>query len=215
MRAPTQTAGSVTSENAVSPSPQKRSGGRSVTKGEIPASILDRYLIERDRQGRPERFYRDHRAVDPMFRDEGKRLVTRQAYPDAVADMLKVAQHRGWKQVRVSGDETFRRDAWVQARGLGLEVKGYQPRDRDRQAAGDKVTGLPMGADRSAGPSARFADRRLKEAAVVVRWLITDPSAQARLIEHAYQRTRDMIPGLPRHPDADRSHARESDRSRR
>ncbi|WP_291535370.1 LPD7 domain-containing protein [Brevundimonas sp.] len=215
MRTPTQTAGSVASENAVSPSPQKRTGGRSVTKGEIPASILDRYLIERDRQGRPERFYRDHRAVDPMFRDEGKRLVTRQAYPDAVADMLKVAQHRGWTQVRVSGDETFRREAWVQARALGVDVKGYQPRDRDRQAAGDKVREPPTGPDRSAGPSAISAERRLKEAAIVVRRLITDPAAQARLIEHAYQRARDMIPGLPRHPDGDRSPRRESDRIRR
>ena len=150
-----------------------------------------------------------------MFRDEGKRLVTRQAYPDAVADMLKVAQHRGWMQVRVSGDETFRREAWVQGRALGLDVKGYQPRDRDRQAAGDKVREPPTGPDRSADPSAISAERRLKEAAIVVRRLITDPAAQDRLIEHAYQRARDMIPGLPRDPHADRSHPRESDRSRR
>ncbi|MBX9617162.1 MAG: hypothetical protein K2X25_16335 [Caulobacteraceae bacterium] len=215
MRTPTQSGGSVTSENAVSPSPQKKTDGRSTTKGEIPASILDRYLIERDRQGRPERFYRDHRAVDPMFSDEGKRLVTRQAYPEAVADMLKVAQHRGWTQVRVSGDETFRREAWVQARALGLDVKGYQPRDRDRQAAGDKVRGPQTLADRSADPSALSVEKRLKEAVVVVRRLIADPAAQARLIEHAYQRARDMIPGLPRHPDADRAHTRDSDRSRR
>lgn len=136
-------------------------------------------------------------------------------YPDAVADMLKVAQHRGWTQVRVSGDETFRREAWVQARALGVDVKGYQPRDRDRQAAGDKVREPPTGPDRSAGPSAISAERRLKEAAIVVRRLITDPAAQARLIEHAYQRARDMIPGLPRHPDGDRSPRRESDRIRR
>ena len=215
MRTPTQAAGSVTSDNAVSPSPQKRTDGRSTTKGEIPASILDRYLIERDRQGRPERFYRDHRAADPMFRDEGKRLVTRQAYPDAVADMLKVAQHRGWTQVRVSGDETFRREAWVQGRAMGLDVKGYQPRARDRQAAGDKVREPPTGPDRSADPSAISAERHLKEAAIVVRRLITDPAAQARLIEHANQRARDMVAGLPRHQDGDRSPRRESDRIRR
>ncbi|WP_313553114.1 LPD7 domain-containing protein [Brevundimonas sp.] len=215
MRTATQTAGSVTSENAVSPSPRKRTDGRSTTKGEIPTSILDRYLIERDRQGRPERFYRDHRAVDPIFRDEGKRLVTRQAYPDAVADMLKVAQHRGWTQVRVSGDETFRREAWVQARALGLDVKGYQPRDRDRQAAGDKVREPPTGPDRSTDPSAISAERRLKEAAIVVRRLITDPAAQARLIEYAYQRARDVLPGQARRRHADQPRHPESDRTRR
>lgn len=215
MRTPTPTAGPVTPENAVAPSPQKRTGRRSVAKGEIPASILDRYLIERDRQGRPERFFRDHRAVDPMFTDEGKRLVTRQAYPDAVADMLKVAEHRGWTQVRVSGDETFRREAWVQARTLGLDVKGYQPRDRDRQAAGDQVRGPQTPADRSADSSAVSVERRLKEAGVVLRRLITDPAAEARLIERAYQRAQDIIPGRPRHPHADRFHTREPDRDRR
>lgn len=215
MKAPTQTDIAPAQKNAVSLSPQKKTEGRSTAKGEVPASILDRYLIERDRQGRPERFYRDHRAVDPMFKDEGKRLVTRQTYPDAVADMLKVAQHRGWTQVRVSGDEAFRREAWIQARTLGLDVKGYQPRDRDRQAAGEKAQQAPAAPDLTGAPSAPTVEKRLKDAAVVVRRLITDPAAQARLIEHAYHRAREVMPTLARQSEADRSRAREGDRTRR
>ncbi len=215
MKTPSQTSGAAAPENAVSASPQKKADGRSTTKGEIPASILDRYLIERDLQGRPERFYRDHRAVNPMFTDEGKRLVTRQAYPDTVADMLKVAHHRGWTQVRVSGDEAFRREAWVQAGALGLEVKGYQPRDRDRQASGEKARKTLKAPDRSGDRPSASVETRLEDAAVVVRRLIADPAAQARLIENAYHRARHLVPGQTRQHNEDRTGHRDSDRNRR
>ncbi len=124
-KAPEQSA-----ENTVAPTPTNEGGARSRTRGDAPQAIVDRYLIERDRQGRPARFYRDHRPTEPMFRDEGRKLTTTQSYPDAVADMLKIAKHRGWTEVRVSGDEGFRREAWIQARSLGVEVKAYRPCNR-------------------------------------------------------------------------------------
>lgn len=142
---------------------------RSTVKGDVPQPILDRYLIERDLRGRAERFYRDHRTPDPAFSDTGRRLSAGQAYPDTIADMLKVARHRGWTRLKVEGDEGFRREVWIQARAQGLDVSGYRPRDRDRQAAG-----LPP--DRGT---------RLMRAAAVVRALIPDIDAQRRLIDHA------------------------------
>ena len=145
----------------------------STTKGDVPATLLERYLIERDRQGRPERFFRDHRATDPMFRDRGRSLTATQAYPDAVADMLRIARHRGWAAVRVGGDEAFRREAWIQARALGLQVTGHRPRDRDRQAAGE----APM--------PPRDIETRMRNAALVVRTLLPEPAAQARLVAYA------------------------------
>lgn len=152
---------------------------RSLTKGDLPQSVLDRYLIERDLRGRPERFYRDHRTPDPAFRDSGRRLSTDGAYPDTVADMLKVARHRGWGRLKVEGEEAFRREVWIQARSMGLQVQGYRPRDRDRAAAGQ--------------PDAQSETRRrLQKASSVVRSLITDPDAQRRLISRAVTRA-----GLP------------------
>ena len=111
----------------------------SKAKGDVPSTLLDRYLIERDGQGRAERFYRDARSPDPAFRDFGNRLETRHAYPDTIGDMLKVAEHRGWRSLRVEGEEAFRRDVWIQAKAKGLEVVGYNPRQRDRQAAGEPL----------------------------------------------------------------------------
>lgn len=145
---------------------------RSTVKGDVPQPILNRYLIERDLRGRAERFYRDHRTPDPAFSDTGRRLSAGQAYPDTIADMLKVARHRGWTRLKVEGDESFRREVWLQARAQGLDVSGYRPRDRDRQAAG-----LPQ--DRGT---------QLMRAAAVVRARITDIDAQQRLLDHAARR---------------------------
>lgn len=164
----------VRPDNQIGPDRARRGEAktRSTTKGDLPQAILDRYLIERDLRGRPERFYRDHRTPDPAFRDQGRRLSTDRAYPDTVADMLKVAQHRGWTQLKVEGNEAFRREVWIQGRAMGLDIKGYQPLDRDRQAAGQP-------------PSRRPLEDRLRMASAVIRDLIPDPEARRRLLQHA------------------------------
>ena len=105
------------------------------TKGDLPSSMLDRYLIEHDGRGRAERFFRDHRADQPAFRDAARALTASSAYPDVVADMLRIARHRGWSSVRVAGDEAFRREVWIQGQALGLDIKGHRPTERDRAAA--------------------------------------------------------------------------------
>ena len=113
--------------NRLAPASSATGSRRSTAKGDVPEAVLDRYLVERDLRGRPERFFRDHRASEPTFRDRGGSLVSSQAYPDAVVDMLKIARHRGWDQVRVSGDPAFRREVWIQAQALGMEVQGHRP----------------------------------------------------------------------------------------
>lgn len=179
---------------------------RSLDKGDVPAQLLDRYLIERDRQGRPERFYRDRRTVDPAFRDHGRALSTSQAYPDTVAAMVRIAQHRGWSRIRVSGDEAFRREVWVQARTLGLEVAGHRPTERDRQAANEgpePIARRRAVRDKEAGrPTETSIKRRLEMAAVVVRTLVADPATQARLMRQAWARSRPEAERNARRPDA-------------
>ncbi|WP_395943321.1 LPD7 domain-containing protein [Brevundimonas sp.] len=182
-------AGDKPAGNAVAPPPAKDGDARSRRRGDAPQAVLERYLIEHDRLGRPSRFYRDHRATEPMFRDEGRRLIATQAYPDAVADMLKIAKHRGWTEVRLSGDERFRREAWIQAQTLGLAVRGYSPRDRDRQAAGDRSASTSAPDRRPF--DAPMAEDRLRAAAAVVRRLIEDPAARIRLMTRAMDRLRD------------------------
>jgi hypothetical protein len=185
----------TTAANRVGPAGGAGRAPRSTARGDLPEAVLDRYLVERDRQGRPERFFRDHRAAEPMFRDRGGSLVSAHAYPDAIADMLKIARHRGWDRVRVTGDPAFRREVWVQAQAMGLEVRGHRPRERDRQAAGQALS--PKRADPELA-------ERLARAAVVVARLIPDPAAQARLLARAWVRA-----GLDRDgPSSDRTRER-------
>lgn len=201
MKAPS--AQSALDANRLAPAPGvQTSARRSLDKGDIPTQVLDRYLIERDRQGRPERFYRDNKTSTPMFRDHGRSLSTRLNYPDAVSDMIKVARHRGWDQIRVAGDEGFRREVWVQAKALGMDVKGYKPTERDRQAGAVRDVPTSTGsAPRKAG-LAREADpsmkRRMDMAGVVVRTLIADPAAQARLLDRAMARMKPLIDRVDR-----------------
>lgn len=72
------------------------------------------------------------------FVDKGNRLQTIRTFDDrAVEDMIAVADARGWTEVKVSGDEAFRRKAWIEAAARGLEVKGYQPTEQDKARAED------------------------------------------------------------------------------
>lgn len=197
--------------NRVTPAPETgTSGRRSLTKGDVPTSVLDRYLIERDRQGRPQRYFRDNRTKTPTFRDHGRSLSTGQNYPDAVSDMLKVARHRGWDQIRTSGDEGFRREVWVQANALGMQVKGYRPTERDRQAAGPAPIAHPQKASSKPAPdrdAASTLKRRMDMATVVVRALISDPAAQARLLEGAWARVASRTAEDRKRPTPDRQEA--------
>ena len=187
---------------------------RSTAKGDVPAAVLDRNLVERDRQGRAEQFFRDHRAREPMFRDKGRSLIAPQAYPDAVADMLKVAQHRGWSKIRVAGDEAFRREVWVQAQTLGVEVTGYRPRQRDRQAGGEIPEHQQEPASRARVRIGRTVDDRVRVAATVIRALVADPQAQGRLIERAWVRAAAHLERLRRPPDMNAGRHRDQGRDR-
>lgn len=78
-------------------------------------------------------------ANDPKkvaFVDKGNRLQTIRTFDDkAVEDMVATADARGWTELRVSGDEAFRRKAYIEATARGIEVKGYEPTEQDKLRA--------------------------------------------------------------------------------
>ncbi|MBS7545511.1 LPD7 domain-containing protein [Ancylobacter oerskovii] len=78
-------------------------------------------------------------ANDPKkvaFVDKGNRLQTTRTFDDkAVEDMVATADARGWTELKVSGDEGFRRKAWVEATARGIDVKGYEPTEKDKLRA--------------------------------------------------------------------------------
>jgi len=104
----------------------------------VPASVRDRFRQDGNRFYFPD--------GEPAFRDHGRRLTTRSESTALIASLIEIAHVRGWEEIRVSGTERFRQEAWSQARLAGLAVRGYRPsaaeranlartRDREEQAA--------------------------------------------------------------------------------
>lgn len=106
---------------------------RSHEVGDVPEEVANRYYSE-GRMGRRD-YFADAQGKEAAFRDGGGNLSADRTDPAVISDMLKVAQHRGWDEISVSGSQEFRREVWIQAQELGVEVRGYKPSERDRQDA--------------------------------------------------------------------------------
>lgn len=197
-------------ENALGPppGPSRKATPISRGKGDLPEGLEAKYLVEHDRRGRAERFHRDNRSGEALFQDHGRRLTAREPYPDVVRDMLRIADHRGWRDIVVSGDPAFRREVWVQAEALDLQVRGYRPREIDRQAADRKTpTRKAARRDKDRIRAETQAPTRMAQVAVAVKALIEDPAARARLMQRAVTR-------VIHHLDAGRGFERDAGQTR-
>jgi len=206
--------------NGISPTPGRSRPRAPVSrrKGDLPEGLEARYLVEHDRAGRAERFHRDLRSGEALFRDHGRKLVAREPYPGVVKDMLGIAAHRGWREIVVSGDPAFRREVWIQAQTLDLRVHGYRPREIDRQAAERqppprRPTRKKTEADRVRAET--HAPTRMAQVAIAVRSLVPDPAVQARLMRRAVARViRHLDAGRRLDREAGLSPSRKQDRER-
>lgn len=70
----------------------------------------------------------------PIFVDHGPRLSTHKDDRTTVADMVSIAQAKGWTSFTVRGSETYRRNAWIEGSLAGLEVQGFRPAEHDQVA---------------------------------------------------------------------------------
>lgn len=189
--------------------------GRSIQRGDVPDPVKRRYYTD-DRGGEGLGFYVDARVQTAAFRDRGDRLVADRADPNAIRDMLVIAQHRRWASVAVSGSEGFRREAWLEGRSIGLEVQGYRPSERDlqelarrqsvhqqrtqderevrRERQGDRLDrrGDESEVGRERREDARL-DRRLRVVDAVIRARLSDPRRQSEIMAAARERLADWL----------------------
>lgn len=172
--------------------------GRSTSKGDVPDPLRRRYYTD-ERGGPGLGFYADARIQTAAFRDLGARLVTPRSDPNAIRDMAAVAQHRGWTVVVVHGERDFRREAWLVASALGLEVRGYQPNERDRQELERRQAALARKAARAAEARPERGDREPRDGGAagranmriietVVRARVSDGPSQDRILSAARER---------------------------
>ncbi|RKE39484.1 hypothetical protein B0G76_5912 [Paraburkholderia sp. BL23I1N1] len=106
--------------------------------GNPPETVRKRYL----RAGN--QYFLKDASHQLAFEDIGPYLVTEHNRPDVVESMVDMVRAKAWRRVRVSGHEQFRREVWVRAMLLGIEVTGYEPKavDLARLAEGrrDRMT---------------------------------------------------------------------------
>jgi len=98
----------------------------------IPEDIAARYVV-RDGSfwkfdGKDPGQSADH---EPHFEDHGARLATPANDRKTAADMIAVAQAKGWGEVELKGSEEFKRNAWIEANLAGIATKGFKPQEQD------------------------------------------------------------------------------------
>ena len=175
-----------------------KSSSSEVTDSAFPDRIRRKYYVvanesQKDRSDRQARLYADERREYLAFKATDDRLVTRIAAAEVIRDMVSVAQHRQWEALHVRGSVEFRREAWLEASARGMDVKGYQLSELDRQALADRRVAWDRAQARTNDAEARsVSDRPLR-----ADRLDYDKGVSGRLMEVGYGPYRDRPDAEP------------------
>jgi hypothetical protein len=164
----------------------------------VPRAIKARYFT--DGRGGGRAYYVDPTIRRPAFRDKGDVLTTARSDRQVIEDMTQIAARRFWVSVEVTGSKAFRREAWLEAAGYEIGVKGYKPSERDLQDL-DRRVEQRLAAQRAEGLARDEVAARVRQSAgsatplkaleAGIKARIVDPVVRARLLEGA----RDRIAG--------------------
>jgi hypothetical protein len=66
------------------------------------------------------------------FIDKGNRFETSSNSENIAESMVRLAETRGWDEIKVAGTEAFRKEVWLEAAARGMHVKGYWPTEQDK-----------------------------------------------------------------------------------
>ena len=120
------TAPTSVNDNEIEASVRANRYARSVLDPEnSPELVRKRYLANAGQY-----FFRD-RDNALAFEDKGARIATRTEDPVVAASMVEVAVAKGWKELKVTGSESFRRSVWLEAAKRGMAVRGYDQKPQD------------------------------------------------------------------------------------
>ncbi len=141
--------------------PVKRNARFILDSEASPDVIRKRYLARAGQY-----FFRD-RNNSLAFEDKGARIATQNEDPVVAASMIELAIAKGWKDIKVSGSESFRRSVWLEASKRGMAVRGYEPKSQDElQLQEMKVLAQKPAKTQQIGPdrARAFTEQTQKEA---------------------------------------------------
>ena len=149
------------SDNAVE-SDEIFTAGQADIKPLVPQDIEKRYL----RVGGT--FYHPKNTDLVAFEDKGNKLETRSDSEQIAESMVRIAEARGWDEIKVSGSETFRREVWLEAASRGMQVKGYTPSEQDKAQLIKRASERPAN-DIEQGKNFRLSENKTDNEATVPR----------------------------------------------
>ncbi len=133
-----KTAQSVTREKSASgnkvESDEIFTASQSNIKRVVPPEIEKQYLRVGDK------FFHPQNTDLVAFEDKGNKLETKSNSENIAESMVRIAEARGWDEIKVSGSETFRKEVWLAAASRGMHVKGYTPLEQDKSALARRVS---------------------------------------------------------------------------
>lgn len=91
----------------------------------VPDAVERRYLRIHDSYLFPDRTL--------AFIDDGSRIRVRTENREVMHSVVAIAQQRGWRTIEVRGTDAFRQGIWREAAIQGIDVKGYEPNEAERQ----------------------------------------------------------------------------------
>ena len=112
---------------------------RPVREDELSEALRTRFVLGTEKRGLLDKgstefvFRSGKEQGSVAFVDIGKSLNTEREDKATIRAMIEVANAKNWKEVTVSGTDTFRQAAWLEASLAGKSVRGYEPRDADKK----------------------------------------------------------------------------------
>lgn len=117
---------------------------------EVPADLESRFL----RVGN--KLYRSAHDKDPVATITPDRIKAKDR--ESLPDLVRLAKENGWTSLKISGDDEFKRAAYLAATSQGIKIDGYQP-DAKTKAAADREQARQAGAAPVKEPTARTANQ--------------------------------------------------------
>lgn len=87
-------------------------------------------------------YFKETTGTQLAFEDRGTEVVTPHHSAEVVGSLAMLVHAKGWKDLHLKGTPEFKREMWLQASLLGLEVTGYTPEPIDVQRLKDRQTTL-------------------------------------------------------------------------
>ena len=103
---------------------------RNSVQGTVKVLTIPEYVKNSFRNLDGKYYFKDQKHI-LAFEDKGKSIVTQHNDDRVAKAVVKMAEAKEWRNIKVTGNETFRREVWLQAQIHNIKVKGFTPKESD------------------------------------------------------------------------------------